>query len=234
MRLPVAEIIADPQHQPRGDENPKTVNRIRTELERGGDIREPVLVQQQRGGVFYLRDGFHRYRAAQWAGLEIIAAVVTTDDEAAISLEVARLNTGHGERWRRKDLLQHLVHGVRDGALVDSYGVPLSFKHLGRAWCGTLGNSEDGARQAISRAVHAAAETDPGVAVGLARILAAHKPDAPTTSDKRPTIDDLLEAQRAARRRESETLAKALAVKLRKMPKADRGHILRALEKIPR
>jgi ParB family chromosome partitioning protein len=95
-QLPVELITANP-HQPRRQFDPEALVALADSIRARGMI-QPVLVRPVAGGTYELVAGERRWRAAQIAELETIAAVVRQHDDAA-SLELAVI-----ENMAREDL----------------------------------------------------------------------------------------------------------------------------------
>jgi ParB family chromosome partitioning protein len=113
-QLPVELITANP-HQPRRQFDPEALVALADSIRARGMI-QPVLVRPIAGGTYELVAGERRWRAAQIAELETIAAVVRQHDDAA-SLELAVI-----ENMAREDL--NPVEQARACAsLVDELGL---------------------------------------------------------------------------------------------------------------
>jgi hypothetical protein len=101
MMLQLADITADQRAQPRTAILPARVEEYAEDMRRG-DKFEPMVVFRE-GGKYWLADGFHRYYAAQSAGLKGFDCYVKDGTLRDAVLYSCSANAAHGLRRTNDD-----------------------------------------------------------------------------------------------------------------------------------
>jgi hypothetical protein len=129
VKLSLSDIRIDGGTQPRTMMEWETVEEY-AELYKAGSNMPPVVVFYD-GSINWLADGFHRYNAAQSAGLEAIDADVRSGTKLDAVWFSCSANQGHGIRRtnedKRRAVLAALAHprskGLSDRQIADHCGV---------------------------------------------------------------------------------------------------------------
>jgi len=99
--LSLAKITLDPQCQPRVRLEDAVVDEYTQAMTEGADF--PPLTVYRDGSTYWLADGFHRYRAAENAGIDPIECDVREGDLRAATLHAVGANAHHGQRRNNRD-----------------------------------------------------------------------------------------------------------------------------------
>jgi hypothetical protein len=101
--LSLADITSDTVCQSRKAINPETVADYAEVMKTGSDDAFPPIVVFHDGSHYWLADGFHRYEAAEKAGLGSIKVDVRSGDRREAILHSVGANTTHGLRRTNAD-----------------------------------------------------------------------------------------------------------------------------------
>jgi ParB-like chromosome segregation protein Spo0J len=100
--LPVSAIKVDTACQARAEMNTDTIDDYAEIMKEDDDVFPPVTVFHD-GSDYWLADGFHRYRAAQQAGLRSLTVGIREGSRRDAILHSVGANTTHGLRRTRDD-----------------------------------------------------------------------------------------------------------------------------------
>ena len=111
-RLPIADIIANPECQLRDACSPATVAEYSEGLLAG--VIFPAVIVFSDGECYWLADGFHRYEAHQSAGLTEINAEIRNGGLRDALLFAAGANADHGLRRTQADRRKAILAVLAD------------------------------------------------------------------------------------------------------------------------
>ncbi len=113
--LPLSGITRDPRCQSRVDMNTEVIDDY-AEAMQGGATSPPITVFTD-GATHLLADGFHRFAAAERAGLDALDAVVRQGGIRDAEMYALGVNDTHGLRRTRADKRRSVERALQDAEL---------------------------------------------------------------------------------------------------------------------